>query len=498
MSFQRVSLVTLLYFFTRSVMQFLRQASNLLPVAVLFFAAGEQVRQIITLVALIGLPLALITHTFLSWWYFKYQVSGHSLHIRDGIFKRKQLTLDFDRIQQADVREPWYFRPFKLAILGVESAGSDSKEVELAGLAVARAYQLKDQMLAVTVSSADTTTQVLKNEGASSGQQTKPASPTFQLRLPLSEIARYGLIYNPILLLIPILLYPLSQADLFDNYLMPQLEALTDSILQYTESEYAWLGLVFVLLAVLAIVVVLSVILAIVRFYNFTLQAGQGRYHTKSGLLNVTTRSFQYVRLQRVIIQQSIIARLLRRVSLRVNQTGHGRSQQQDKVFFVPVLNPTRLEQLSTKLALEKPDLQPIHKASIILPWVLSVIFISFAAYLISGFELTVTLHAAWISGIIALAVHWASWYRRGIWLGNHWLITQHGMLGKQQRFIPGNKIQALTLRQGPWLRLWGSATLYVYSAAGRETISWLPYAELVALRDSLLTRCATFEGRWM
>lgn len=493
MSFQRVSLVTLLYFFTRSVVQFLRQASNLLPIAVIFFAAGEQVRQMITLVALIGLPLALVTHTCLSWWYFKYQVSGHSLHIRDGIFKRKQLTLDFDRIQQADVREPWYFRPFKLAILGVESAGSDSKEVELAGLAVAQAYQLKEQMLAVATST-DTTPEV----DSSTTAQSKPDSPTFQLHLPLSEIARYGLIYNPILLLIPILIYPLSQADLFDNYFKPQLEAFTDSIVQYTESEYVWLGLLLVLLAALGVVVALSVMFAIVRFYNFTLQAGHGRYHAKSGLLNVTTRSFQYVRLQRVIVQQGIIARLLKRVSLRVNQTGHGRSQQQDKVFFVPVLSPARLGQLSTELDLEKPHLQPIHKASIILPWVLSVIFISFAAYLISGFELTVTLHAAWISGIIALAVHWASWRRRGICLGNHWLITQHGMLGKQQRFIPSNKIQALTLRQGPWLRLWGSATLYVYSAAGRETISWLPYAELVSLRDSLLTRSATFNGRWM
>ena len=494
MSFQRVSLLTLLYFFTRSIVQFLRQASNLLPVAVVFFAAGEQVRHLITLVALIGLPLALIIHTCLSWWYFKYQVSGQSLHIRDGIFKRKQLTLDFDRIQQADVREPWYFRPFKLAILGVESAGSDSKEVELAGLRVAHAYQLKDQMLAVTVSSADTQ----EVELDSSAQRAAPATPTFKLCLPLSEIARYGLIYNPILLLIPILLYPLSQADLFDSYLMPQLETLTDSILHYTESEYAWLGFLIVLLAAVVMIVALSVVLSIVRFYNFTLQADEDRYHAKSGLLNVTTRSFQYVRLQRVIIQQNMIACLLRRVSLRVNQTGHGRSQQQDKVFFVPVLDPLRLEQLSAELELEKPDLQPIHKASMILPWVLSVLFMSVAAYLVSGFELKVALHAAWLSGVIALAVHWANWYRRGVCLGKHWLVTQHGMLGKQQRFIPGNKIQALTLRQGPWLRLWGSATLYVYSAAGRETISWLPYAELVSLRDTLLKRSATFHGRWM
>ena len=493
MSFQRVSLVTLLYFFARSVFQFLRQASNLLPVAVLFFAAGEQVRQIIILVALVGLPLGLLTHTFLSWWYFKFQVNGQSLHIRDGIIKRKQLTLDFERIQQADVREPWYFRPFKLAILGVESAGSDSKEVELAGLAVSRAYELKDQMLAVAVSSTpavDTHDETTEHD--------EVTAPTFSLHLPLREVARYGLIYNPILLLIPILIYPLSQADVLDDYVLPQLEALTNSILQYTEAEYAWLGLLVVVIVALFIVIGLSVVLAIVRFYNFSLQAARGRYHAKSGLLNVTTRSFQYVRLQRVVIQQGIVARLLRRFSLRVNQTGHGRAQQQDKVFFVPVLTNARLSQLSAELDLEQPEWQRIHKASMIVPWLLSVLVVSVAAWLISGLVLNVALHTIWISGIIAALVQWASWRRRGIFLGQAWLATQHGMIGKQQRYIPSNKIQALTLRQGPWLRLWGSAALYVYSAAGRETISWLPCAELVQLRNTLLTRSASFRGRWM
>lgn len=492
MSFQRVSLVTLLYFFTRSIFQFVRQASNLLPVAVLFFAAGEQVRQIIILVTLVGLPVGLLTHTFLSWWYFKFQVSDHSLHIRDGIIKRKQLTLDFERIQQADVREPWYFRPFKLAILGVESAGSDSKEVELAGLPVTKAYQLKDQMLAVAATPPPTADAEVEGDAA------EVTAPTFTLRLPLSEVARYGLIYNPILLLLPILIYPLSQADVLDDYVLPQLEALTNSILQYTDAEHAWLGLLVVVVLALFIVVGLSVILAVVRFYNFSLQAARGRYHAKSGLLSVTTRSFQYVRLQRVVVQQGIIARLLRRSSLRVNQTGHGRTQQQDKVFFVPVLTSTRLNQLSSELNLEQPSWRRTHKASMLVPWLLSVLFISIAAWLISGFTLNVVLHAIWISGMIAALVQWASWRRRGIFLGDAWLATQHGMIGKQQRYIPSNKIQALTLRQGPWLRLWGSATLHVYSAAGRETISWLPYAELVELRNTLLDRSASFRGRWM
>lgn len=488
MEFQRVSVLTLCYFLLRSVSQLGKQLPNFLPLLVILFATSESFRAIVWLLLLIGLPVLLITHAGLSWWYFRYAVDEHRLHIRDGIIKRNQLTLDFARIQQADVREPWYFRPFKLAVLGVESAGSEKKEVELAGLGIDYAYQLKAQMLAESVA----------QQAESSQNAALPETATdFELRLPVAEIARYGLMHNPILLLLPLLAIPLSQANLLDEQIMPRIEQWLTSAEQLGSTQSAIVLGIVAVIAVLAILSAVSVVLAVVRFYNFHLQVQHERYQSRAGLASVTTRSFQYIRLQRIIFQQGIIARLLQRKTLRVNQSGQHLNAQQ-KAFLIPVLGSSREDQLRQQLKLTSPNWRSIHPASIILPWLLSALFITAAAWFISGGDWRVTFHAAWIGTLFSLLVQYLIWRKRAVSLDDKWFAVRQGMIGQQQRFIPAQKIQALRLKQGPWLRLWGMASLSVYSAAGRETIRWLPQADLLAIHDTLLEQSKTFRGRWM
>lgn len=487
---QRVSPVALLYFFGRTISKLVRQLSNLLPLLVILFATSPDTRGLILLALATLLPAGLIIFTLLDWWCFRYAIAQGRLEVRQGVLRRKQLTLEFARIQQADVREPWYFRPFELAILGVESAGSDTQEVELAGIAKAQAYLHKDAMLLESVEPAVATSP------SSSEPQSAPASTLFEL--PLREIARYGLIHNPVLLFIPILIYPLSQVERLDDVILPYLETAIESIEQYQQTEFLWLGISALVLVFLAVVVALSVLIAIVRFYGFRLDIHASRYHAQMGLLNKTSRSFQYVRLQRVVVNQGLIARVLRRVSMRINQTGQGKAQALDKVFYIPILTSQRFKLLEHELQLETPAWQQVHWASLLLPWVVTTLAVSLAAAVISDFTWNVTLHALWISALLGGIVQWLSWRKRGIYMGVRWFATRHGVLGQQQRFIPNNKVQAIKLTQGPWLRLWGMAKLHVYSAAGRDSIAWLPYAQLKTLQQELLQRTTEFKGRWM
>lgn len=485
MRFNRVSPLTLLYFFGRSVVMLLRQGTNLLPVVVAIVAAGEQIRTLLLLVLPILVPALLIAHAAASWWCFRYAVNGKTLYIRDGIFKRKQLTLEFARIQQADVRQPWYFRPLHLAILGVDSAGSKNKEVELAGLHVDAAEKLKASMLAETQHPAD-------------DSPTADASNAFEMQLPLKEIARYGLMYNPILLLIPILAYPISQLNLFETWIEPRLEIWLRHFQSVNGDPSLWWLLAAALLGALVLTVIASVLISIVRFYNFNLRINASGYHAQAGLFSITSRGFQYVRLQRIIVQQGIFARLLQRVSLRINQSGQPNQQQTQKAFFVPVLDTNRQQQLSEQLGLSRPQWHGMHPISMLLPWLSAIAVIGISTFLISGFLWFWTLHSLWVSALIAGLVQFASWRRRAVFLDERWFATRRGIIGQQQRWIPVHKVQAVTLRQGPWLRLFGSASLHIYSAAGRESIRWLPYGELIHYRQALLDASKNFHGRWM
>lgn len=489
MRFNRVSPLTLLYFFGRSVVMLLRQGTNLLPIVVAIVAAGEQIRALLLLVLPILIPALLIAHAAASWWCFRYAVNGKTLYIRDGIFKRKQLTLEFARIQQADVRQPWYFRPLHLAILGVDSAGSKSKEVELAGLSVAAAEKLKASMLAEAQQHADHGQEADANENVSTN---------FEMSLPLSEIARYGLMYNPILLLIPILAYPVSQLNLFENWIEPRLDSWLRHVQSVNGDPSLWWLLAAALLGALVLTMIASVLIGIIRFYKFKLRVTASGYHSQAGLFSITSRGFQYLRLQRIILQQGIFARLLQRASLRINQSGQPNQQQAQKAFFVPVLDANRQQQLSQQLGLSCPQWQGMHAISMLMPWLSSIIIIGISTYLISGFAWFWALHSLWVSALIAGLIQFASWRRRAVFLDSKWFATRRGIIGQQQRWVPVHKIQTVTLRQGPWLRLFGSASLHIYSAAGRESIRWLPYDELMYYRQALLDASKNFRGRWM
>ncbi|RUO26828.1 hypothetical protein CWE09_09095 [Aliidiomarina minuta] len=489
MNFKRVSLLTLVYFIGRTLMLAVRHASNFLPLVIVFFAGGEQIRSLALLILPIAIPAIVVLHAFASWWFFRYRVDGTTLHIRDGIFKRKQLTLDYARIQQADVRQPWYFRPFGLSVLGVESAGSEGKEVELAGLSYVYAHELKDAMLAESM-------EVQSDE--QNGTATESKSDAISIALPLSEVARYGLIYNPVLLLIPILLYPLSQLNLLDEWLLPKLEDLQANFNGSELEQYGWLFFLALLVAALLIVIVASVIIAIIRFYGFTLTITGNRYQSKAGLFTIVTRGFQYVRLQRVIWQQGMIARLLRRRGMRVNQSGTPNQQNGQKSFFVPVLDKSREQQLRHSLQLTTPQWQRVHPMSIFMPWLMSVLLMTGFVALISGLDWYWVLHALWVSALISALVQVQSWRRRAVSLDQHWLATRRGLIGEQQRWVPAYKMQTLKLHQGPWLRLWGSCSLHIYSAAGRETIAWLPAEQLAQWKQQLLDTTTAHKGRWM
>lgn len=488
MNFKRVSLLTLVYFIGRTLMLAVRHASNFLPLVIIVFAGGEQIRNLALLILPIAIPIVVVLHAFASWWFFRYQVSGTTLHIRDGIFKRKQLTLDYARIQQADVRQPWYFRPFGLSVLGVESAGSEGKEVELAGLGYTYAHELKDAMLAES----------MEVQSDHQGADAKTESDEVTITLPLSEVARYGLIYNPVLLLIPILLYPLSQFNMIDEWLLPRLEELQANFNGSELEQYGWLFFASLLLIALVVVIIASVIIAIIRFHGFTLTITGNRYQSKAGLFTIVTRGFQYVRLQRVIWQQGMIARLLRRRGMRVNQSGTPNQQNGQKSFFVPVLDKSREQQLKQSLQLSTPQWQRVHPMSILVPWFMSVFFMTGFVALVSSLDWFWVLHALWVSALVSMVVQIQSWRRRAVSLDQNWLATRRGFIGEQQRWIPAHKMQTLKLRQGPWLRLWGSCSLHIYSAAGRETIAWLPAEQLEQWKQQLLDTTTAHKGRWM
>ena len=74
--FERVSPLALVYFVGRTLVQLVRHAVNLLPLAVIVVTGGEQLRSLALWVVPVGAPVLIILYATAAWWVFRYRIDA--------------------------------------------------------------------------------------------------------------------------------------------------------------------------------------------------------------------------------------------------------------------------------------------------------------------------------------------------------------------------------------------------------------------------------------
>ncbi|WP_049722183.1 PH domain-containing protein [Gilvimarinus polysaccharolyticus] len=486
---QRVSPIATVYFFVKS----LPHLMNFWPALVPLLAGGEQVRRMAFTYGIPAALLLLVVGVFLQYWFFSFKVEEKRLTLRSGVLNRKRLTLDFERVQQADIVHPFYFRPFGLATLGFESAGSAQQEVDVPGLSVAAAESLRRLVLEQAA------TAELPADDASATTEAD-----FSLRLGPAEILRYGLMHNTLLYLAP-LAAPLGQ------YIGPLLESSVASI-EHSQAYalISWVSenlaisatLVLGLLAVLAgttLLFGLSVVLALVRYWDYQLTRVGDSFQYRAGLTTIRTRGFKHYKLQKVTITQGLIARLLRRHSMVISKAGSfGAMQaQNNQRFEVPVLDIINLLLLRGELSLPSASWQWVSRSY----WLFPVMFMAFLLGLSVLFGCFL-LGTAAVWGLLLLPLIYLyfkrRWYCLGYYRDSDWLALRTGFIGFTERWLPTGKLQKIRVVATPISRCFGLVHLQVWSADGVMTIPCLPIALANQMRDSLLTDVVNYRRAWL
>lgn len=492
----RVSPIAIVFFLFDS----LRHAIGLWPALVPVLAGGEHFRALFWAYGLPGLLVVFVTSIFLHYWFFRYTVEADRIQLHTGVLNRKRLTLYFERVQQADIAEPFYFRPFGLATLGLESAGSRQQEVDIPGLRVVDAQALKDRILE------QRRTLALIREDSEAGRVGPQLDELdYELRLGWREIARHGLMYNGLLFLAPVM------APLVHN-MGPSMEewilalegtAIHQLLVNVISSNLAWLVAIISVFAVLSglfILFSISVLIALVRFWDYRLTRVGDQFQYRAGLATVKTRGFHLHKLQQVTVSQGIVARLLKRYSLTISKAGGAAPTadgQHSKRFLIPVLNHQTLTKIKSQLAIPDGEWRRISAAYIF--W-RGGIMGSVVAIL-----LVITLLSRDMSPLYALLAYplsllmaWRYWWCFGIYQSSQWLAVKTGFIGSQLVWLPIGKAQKVTLNEPPWLKPWRLSVLSVWGADGKIDMPYLPLATAEGIRDQTLYRVVTFGGKWL
>lgn len=484
---QRVSPIAVIYFLLTNI----KHALNFWP-ALVGMLANEHARAWLVNYGVPVLAIVVVTFAFLSYWFFRYQFDTEKIQIRSGIFNKKRLTLNFERVQEANLEQAIYFRPFGLWTLRLESAGSSKEEIALPGISEILALEIKQRVL----SNRENVSELPTVEAES--------AVDFSLKLSLLDLVRYGLMHNTMIYLVAILAPLLGQNDALWRTIANVVERLgiTQWLLDYLAVHNAIVGvLVVTTLFMMFFIAIysLSIGLAVIKYWNYGLSAQGERLQFEAGLFNRVASGFRKHKLQTIIVKQSLLARLLNRYSLEIRQTNErAKPDAPLQGFIVPVLTKNQLNQLLSLLQVDESNWQRTKPIQILWYSLIWGGLLTFALTIFAALSGAISL--LWVLLPIPLVglMSWKAWYSKRFSLSVNGFAIRRGLLGYSIAYIPHIKVQKLALSQGPLGRINACGTLTVWSGATHESINFVDLATLNHCHATILQNVASFKGQWM
>lgn len=102
---------------------------------------------VIALLLVLALIGVIAGANWLSWRFSRFRVAPHQVELRQGILFRQHRQVPFERVQSVELSRPLLARLLGLAQVVVQSAGGSDSHLRLAFLSLARAEQLRDELL---------------------------------------------------------------------------------------------------------------------------------------------------------------------------------------------------------------------------------------------------------------------------------------------------------------------------------------------------------------
>ena len=492
---QRTSPYSVLFFLGRTVQLFTKNAvQGLAPLFAFLVAYKGDISSKLTMAAIaIGLLLAL--SSLLNYWFFRFRLEEDSILIRQGVFKKKQLDIKFERIQGINVQQNIVYRYLGLVTVSFDTAGSAGNEGNLPAVTRAYANSLRDRI--GKRSGAVEEVASLDESGSSS-----------LLRLDWRDMVRIGIADRRALLLFAFAGPLIEQfGDSWETRIEEIAESAIAAGMQMDAASGISIGLAVFVLLILAFFVV-SVTAALLSYHNFELFLDGNTLRSHGGLLTKHEHSMDLGKIQTLRLEQGVVLRWLGRFKLTARQATSGRKRGgKHKMFTIPLVtseiaDDLRLRFLTPEAGRLTQDprsdqfrsISPYYmRIPILIIALLPALALATAAFFDEGPQGLVLL--LWVP--IASAVIYRNWKRAGYMHDDNELVRRSGIFGYRTVALLFRKVQRITVSQSRYQRRKNLATVRVYMASGSVRIPYIEYATATQLRDYILYKVESSQRGW-
>jgi putative membrane protein len=392
---------------------------------------------------------------------FRYGIHADELVLDSGVVRRTRRVIPLARIQNIDVRQNTLARLGGVAELRVETAGGAQTEAVLAVLGRADAEALRAELL--------------QRRATGVAEVEAPPQAVILARLGTGDLALAGATANEAGLVAAIL------GGAFNLVLqlpltLPEPAIDPESLLPESPATALALLALALVLGFLIVGWIVSITGSVLRYHGFTLEHAGDSLRKQYGLLSRRESHVPLRRIQAVRVEESLLRRRFRLATLKVETAGAAPGQQQrgGAEAFLPLARqreiPALVAALFSDFDFGALRMHPVHPRS---RWRALVRYA--APLVLAAAALAVTRGEAWLWLLALLPATLAAahlHYRHlGYALAPGYVVARSGFLNQITWIIPERKIQTLHLRQTPFQRRHGLASLLVDTAAGQAVI---------------------------
>ena len=496
---QRTSPFGVLFFLTKAIKRLIGNTLQMVTSAgaLVVFLRSDQM-------GLAGLVLAAIVvllgaTAVLRYWFFRFSLDDEGLRIRQGVFKKTHLDIQFDRVQGMDVEQSLVYRLLGLATVTFDTAGSAAREGQIPAVSRDFANALRQRI-------------EQRPQRASARAAPREEGPALLVKLDAADMVRIGLTDRSVLIGLAIL-------PAFYQAYDDALQAFATRAVATVSEEFAELGLGAGLLVVTGLAVVGLVVLAVVtvasaflRFHDFELIQDGSAFRSRAGLLTRKEVVVERAKVQQLRVEQGVVMRLLQRCRLKMLPATSGAPSGNStpvgaQMLQVPLLDLDLLGDLRRRVFGDEGTLlqlrpgrdgfiavSPLYiRARLLAVGVLPGILV--AGVLVPLVGLGALLALAWplLVGLVA----WQTWRRRGYRYDDDGLVSRAGLIGFSVDAFLFRKVQGATVSRSPLQRRNDLASLTVHLASGHVTVPYIDYATACRLRDYMLFKVESSRLPW-
>ena len=488
---QRLSPLSVIFFVGKIVTHLIKDAlPGMAPLAVVIFSSDNKLWMVSSI--LVGLLALILISSFLQYWFFKFKQEDLKVLINDGVFKKNHRVIEFDRIQNINILQPLYFRPFGLVTLQIETAGAKGNEADLAGIPRAYAELLRNQVLQQQHLSPDRSADAVKHTTEGSTQLVAQAS--------LKDLVKYGISSNSLFWVFVFIAPVFGLANEFLEKLITKEDfARMAEFLGggFTGNFLIALG---VLLTTIVLMFGFSIVGAILRYFHYQLTLNQLTLNVNrsnqqglnnptlkrsSGLLTNYEESLRLQKIQTIITQSNFIGRWLRVENLTLGQvsTSQNNAKNKKSLFVIPARTKNQSLEIQKIVFDDSPmeiETKGINRRyinkTVGLKIFLPSLLICSQIYISTDNLLVLTI--PFIFSLIMLPLVIRRWKAYRFGMKDGYGKFERGLFGFRHIVFPLYKIQRAEVNQSPIQRRRHLATLKIYLASNSIQMQYIPIEE--------------------